>query len=505
MEKERMSYQFQAQEHENLREELFRTKGTEEYEAVLARTQRALADEISDDVSSMSEEDLKDHILQYITDHNITCNLTDSPAVLTNHMYHDMAGLSFITREKLFELPGFEELDINAWDDVDIIISGKRQKTDYSFLNPQHGNDIMRRITQRTSQPFDDAVPFAVTDMGASIRIAALKFPVIDEDKEIAASIRKVSGNTITRDKLLKETLTEKMLDLLLLFVHHGVSVCFSGDTGSGKTTLSGYILGEAAKTLRTFTIEEGSREWDFVQKDENGKTTNSVVHMKTRPSANPESNINQNKALQIALRFNPTMIGIGEMRSDEAYAGAEASTTGHTVATTVHANSAEDAPDRIVGLCKKAYDFSDATLQRLVANAFPIHVYQELLPDKVRRVTEIIEVTGAENGVFQYKILAEYYVRDNLIDPETGDVTVLGDFVWRNPISEKLRQRMLKKGATRSQLAPYIEDGMQTDSRKPAQSKAVPNIQRKSPKQPQSAEQRKKIQKRRQRIRGLR
>ena len=447
--------QTQTIERENLREVLFTTTGTEQYENVLLRTQQALAEKLSDDVARMSAQEYKDAILAFITDCGVTCSLTDSPAVLRDHLYHDMRELSFITRENIFEQPGFEELDVNAWNDVDIIISGKRRKTDYSFLSPKHANDIMRRIMHMTSQPFDDALPFAVTDMGASLRIAALKSPIVDEDKGIACSIRKVSGAAITRELLLRSTLDEKMLDLLLLLVHHGVSVCFSGETGSGKTTLSGYILSEAAKTLRTVTIEEGSREGDFVRYGADGKAVNSVVHMKTRPSDDPNQNINQNKALQIALRFNPTVLGVGEMRSDEAFAAAEASTTGHTVATTVHANSAADAPDRIVSLCKKAYEFSDKTLLNLVAQAFPIHVYQELLPDNTRRVTEIIEVTGVEGGMLRYRTLVEFYVEDNEVD-EDGSVRVKGGFVWRNPISDKLRQKMLKKGATKRQLKPY-------------------------------------------------
>jgi len=171
------AFQTQTLEYENLREELFRTTGTEQYESVLLRTQQHLSKKLTGDVSRMNEMELKEVILNYITDYSVTCSLTDMPSVLTDHLYHDMAELSFITRERLFELPGFEELDVNGWDDVDIIVSGKRKKTEYSFINPKHAGDILRRIMQRTSQPFDDAMPCAVTDMGATMRIAALKYP----------------------------------------------------------------------------------------------------------------------------------------------------------------------------------------------------------------------------------------------------------------------------------------------------------------------------------------
>ena len=128
-----------------------------------------------------------------------------------------------------------------------------------------------------------------------------------------------------------------------------------------------------------------------------------------------------------------------------------EASNTGHVVVSTVHANSAPEATKRIVGLCKKAYDFSDDTLMDFVAGDFPIHVYQEFLMDGTRRVTEIIEVIDYKNGKLEYNTLVEFFFEDNEVDPFTGEVTrVVADFIWRNPISPRLHQKMLRKGATK-------------------------------------------------------
>ena len=248
---------FDSASEENLRVTLFNTTGTERYENVLSSAQQHISQNFTGEIDSMSETDLKDIILKYITDYSITCGLTDSPAVLTNHIYHDMSELSFITRENLLEREGFEELDVNGWNDVDMIVNGKRIKTDYKFLNPQHANDILRRMMQKTATTFDAAIPYAITDLGKSVRIAALKSPLIDEDMGIACSIRRVSGSSITREKLVDSALTEKMLNLLLLFLSHGISVCFSGETGSGKTTLAGYLLNEARRSFAPSRLKE--------------------------------------------------------------------------------------------------------------------------------------------------------------------------------------------------------------------------------------------------------
>lgn len=284
-----------ADNSDDVRESLFSTRGTEGYAHVLSTVQQNMTGSLSADVKSMSERDLRDAILKCITDNNITCSLTDSPAELTDYIYHDMAGYSFITREKLFDLPGFEELDVNAWNSVDIIVNGRREKTEYSFLSPRQAMDIHRRMLQKTNTVFDDARPYALTDLGAGIRIACMKAPLVDEEAGISSSIRKVSASVISRESLLESALTEDMLELLTLCLRFGVSMCFSGETGSGKTTLAGYLLNEAARRLRTFTIEEGSREWDFLQCGDDGRVTNSVVHMKTRPSDKPELAVTQN------------------------------------------------------------------------------------------------------------------------------------------------------------------------------------------------------------------
>ena len=66
----------------------------------------------------------------------------------------------------------------------------------------------------------------------------------------------------------------------------------------------------------RLITIEEGSREFDLVKRDADGKILNSVVHLLTRPHENPALDIDQDILLERVLRKHPDVIGVGEMRS---------------------------------------------------------------------------------------------------------------------------------------------------------------------------------------------
>ena len=136
-------------------------------------------------------------------------------------------------------------------------------------------------------------------------------------------------------------TATGPMLDFLAACLRYGVSVCVAGATGSGKTTVAGWLLTTIPDNKRIFTIENGSRELDLVR-EKDGRVCNSVIHTITRESENAKQNIDQDMLLDMALRYHPDIICVGEMRSAEAYAAQEAARTGHGVLTTIHSNSSQ-------------------------------------------------------------------------------------------------------------------------------------------------------------------
>lgn len=431
------------------------------YEIALSGVRERVAGKLQKNIEDISELELKRMIIRDIEHSKVKCALTHNPLVLTEHIYHDMAGLSFLSREQLFEKEGFEEINVNSWDDIEIVINGQRKKTDYRFLNPQQANDIMLRIFRKSKTAFDEARPDATADIGSGIRITALKSPLIDDECGIGASIRKVNSQVITRDKILSgNSITEPMLHFLELCLHHGASMCISGETGTGKTTLASALLYQAAKTLRIYTIEEGAREWDFIQRDEHtGRILNSVVHTKTRlNSENPAYNIDQETLCKLALRFDPDIVAPSEVRGREAFEVMSIANTGHTVCTTIHSNGTADTPGRIVELAKKAYDMSDHTLYGMFARAFPVLVHMQKGSDGNRRVTEIREVVSYEGGLLDTVLLFQYQIEDNIYK-EDGSVEVKGSFRQCGSISDGLAQRLLAKGARQADIAQYRKE----------------------------------------------
>ena len=109
-------------------------------------------------------------------------------------------------------------------------------------------------------------------------------------------------------------TATGEMLDFLSECIRYGISVCVAGATSSGKTTLAGWLLTTVPDSKRIFTIENGSRELDLVRKQD-GKIVNRVIHTLTRDAESEKQTVDQDALLDMALRFNPEIICVGEMR----------------------------------------------------------------------------------------------------------------------------------------------------------------------------------------------
>src|SRR5699024_928976 len=184
----------------------------------------------------------------------------------------------------------------------------------------------------------------------------------------------------------------------------------------------------------RIYTIEDGSRELDLVREKE-GKVVNSVIHTLTRDSDNDRQRIDQTNLLDYALRFNPDIIVVGEMRGADANAAQEAARTGVAVLTTIHSNSCEATYRRMVSLCKRAVDMSDQTLMDYVTEAYPIVVFCKQLENKQRRMMEIQECEILPDGTRHYRPLYQYVITENRM--EDGKFIIDGHHEQINPISD--------------------------------------------------------------------
>lgn len=422
-------------------------KNVQEY--ISSKYSTLILDESNEDV----KQQIKRYISKYVMDYRIKVkNMSETE--LIDALYTEMAEFSFLT--KYIFGKGIEEVNINSWKDIEVqYADGKCEKLEEHFESPEHAINVVRRMLHVSGMVLDNASPAVLGHLSKNIRIAVLKTPLVDEDVGVAASIRIVNPQTLTKEDFVKGgTATGEELDFLSECLRYGISVCVAGATSSGKTTITGWLLGTIPDSKRIFTIENGSRELDLVREKE-GIVCNSVIHTITRFSENEKQNIDQDALLDMALRFNPEVICVGEMRSYEAYTAQEAARTGHTVLTTIHSNSCESTYRRMCTLCKRKYDIKEDTLMSLVTEAFPIIVFTKQLENKKRKVMEIMECEILRDGTQNFRTLYRYHIRENRM--EGSKFIINGDHEKVNSISEGLKRRLLENGMPKDKLAGIV------------------------------------------------
>ena len=160
-------------------------------------------------------------------------------------------------------------------------------------------------------------------------------------------------------------------------------------------------LLNSVPDSKRIYTIESGARELSLLKRDAEGRVINNVVHTLSRPSENPNSDISQEDLVMAALRFDPDVICVGEMRDAEAHSAVEASSTDHTVVTTVHGGGGIFAHQRIAFLSQRRFPIAFDISMRQAAQAFPVVVFAHKLEDNSRKVMDISECVVGEDGIF--------------------------------------------------------------------------------------------------------
>ena len=344
----------------------------------------------------------------------------------------------------------------NAWDDIALTyVDGSIVKTKEHFHSPQHSVDIVKRLLHHSGMIIDNATPMSQGHLPNNTRITALKEPIVDSEKGISVSIRLLHPQRVNREQLIgTQMATEEMLDFLCMCIRYGVSTVVAGATSSGKTTLLNSLLTSIPNNKRVFTIESGSRELTLVR-TESDVTVNNVVHTLSRPSDNPAYDISQEDLVVASLRFNPDIVCVGEMRDLECYSAVEASLTGHTVVSTVHAGASDAAHMRIALLCQKKFPIDFQTSLMQAGQAFPLEENTHKLENNARKIMDITECEILPDGTRRYNTLYRYKIMKNTL--RDGQYDIQGEFEKSNVMSDSLRRRLMQFGVPRDVLTRFL------------------------------------------------
>jgi len=418
------------------------------YEAVLEQVRgyiaKAHAEALAQSITEKgAAETVKQFIAEYLGKHHLHIDGMNMQQ-LADRLYGDMVGFGFL--DKYIADSDIEEINGNSWRDIEVVTKTGWHKIPERFLSPQHAEDTLRKMVRLGGLVLDGTNPIVDSYITQGIRISVMIPPVADKRSGAVFSIRRQRMTKVTQAQLVQwQTATTEMLDFLALCINHGVSIGIAGKTGSGKTTDISYLLNAVDSGKRIYTIEE-TRELDLFCEDEDGTAQNRVIHTCTRPSDMQNANIDMNDLLRKALRFSPDIIAVAEMRGEEAMVAQEAARTGHTVVTSLHANSAKKAYNHILSMCQMSgTNISTSILMSFVAEAFPVMVFKRQMPDGTRRIIEIVEATGMKNGAVETSTLFRFDMQN-------------GEYVKVNGISEALANVLIENGASEAVVVRFGE-----------------------------------------------
>ena len=421
---------------------------------LLGKTQEYIAKYYATALTDEQKHDqLKAYIEKYILDGGFLVHgFTEEE--LIDRLYAEMVEYSILT--PFLVSPDIDEININAWDDITLTYSdGRMEKLEEHFRSPQHAVDIVKRLLHHSGMIIDNATPIAQGHLPGNTRITAIKSPVVDEEAGISVSIRLLHPQRVDRKHIIEGGMaTEEMIAFLEMCIRYGVSVVIAGRTSSGKTTLMNALLSSIPDDKRIYTIESGARELFLVKKNRFGDTLNNVVHTLSRPSENSAYNISQEDLVVAALRFDPDVVVVGEIRDAEANSAVEASLTGHTVVTTVHSGPAESAHGRISLLCQRRFQLGMAVSLSQSRQAFPVVVFAHKCEDNSRKVMDITECEVTPDGKTCYRCLYRYNIREN--NYENGKFHIQGEFEKVNSPSPYLQNLLTRSGVPQEVLSHF-------------------------------------------------
>lgn len=348
------------------------------------------------------------------------------------------------------------EIQVNGINEIFVERNGKMELTDSKFVSEKQAHIIARKILRFVNETINETEPFKDARLPDGSRINVVISPVAL--KGISMTIRKFSANVFTDEDYLKfDACSREELDFMKMLIKGGNTIFFVGPTGSGKTTFMNYAASFIPDDQRIVSIED-THELKLARYDKNGKTKNNYVPMETKAYFDEEGRTKPNmKNLLInALRMTPKWILVGEVRGGEAMTLLEAIRTGHMSLASFHAESPEEAPYRLLTMCKQSgTDLSEELLLTMIAGAVDFVVYVEKLFDNSRKVLNITEVVGTDG----MKILTQDVFRYE-IEGRSSDGKVLGRHRQVGAISEKVYKKLLRKGVPKDEIDKYMKIG---------------------------------------------
>ena len=303
--------------------------------------------------------------------------------------------------QQVMDDPDITEVMINGREHIFVEEKGVMRRWDYAFESDEQLEDMIQQVVSRVNRVVNVASPIADARLEDGSRVHVVLPPISLDGPTM--TIRKFP-RVITMDMLVEGgTLSPEAAEFLKKLVRAGYNIFVSGGTNSGKTTFLNALSAYIPEDERVITIEDSAElQIQHVQ---------NLVRMETRaPNSQGEGAIGIGDLIRASLRMNPSRIIVGEVRGKEALDLLSSYNTGHDGGlSTGHGNSPGDMLARLETMVLMGADLPLAAIRSQIASALDIVIHLGRLKDKSRKVLQIVEVEGYENGEIGLHTLYEF------------------------------------------------------------------------------------------------
>jgi flagellar protein FlaI len=329
-----------------------------------------------------------------------------SRARLGYYLERDFLGFGLI--DAVMNDPGIEDVSCDG-PKLPVFIFHRRYesvRSNIMFPTDEALDGFVLQLVQRSGKHISVADPLVDATLPDGSRLqASLSREVTTRGSTF--TIRRFRKDPFTPTDLLTfETMSAEMMAYWWLAVEHGASAIICGGTASGKTTTLNALSLFIPPNKKIVSIED-TRELNIPHDNWiPGVTRAGGAATGSGTAGKRLGEVDMFDLLKAALRQRPEYLLLGEVRGQEAYVLFQAMATGHTVYSTMHADSVQSAVHRLES---KPLEIPRNMLSSL--DIFTIQGEVRVGGKRVRKMREIVELTG--------------------IDPRTGELLTNRVFYW--------------------------------------------------------------------------
>ena len=333
--------------------------------------------------------------------------------------------LDNLARKLFQDLVGYEEIDPLIRDDnlEEIMVIGidkpvfvyhreyGMMKTNILFKDAGEVMNLIDSIARQINRRIDQESPILDGRLPDGSRVNATIPPISADGPSM--TIRKFKRDPLTIIDLINSKTISVELAAFFWLCFDGLGVksanaIISGGTSSGKTTTLNALSSFINPKERIITIED-TLELQIPHEH--------VIRMETRPpNVENRGELTMNDLVKNSLRQRPDRIIVGEVRGSEAITLFTALNTGHSGFGTLHSNDARETITRLTN--------APMSVPNIMISAIDFIIMQNRIyrSDGVsfRRISEVAEVSGIEEGVIQLNKIFEW-------DPQSDTIKNVG------------------------------------------------------------------------------